>query len=55
MGEHLSCGSCGHVFAAFLDQMAEQNAKQMAGNNRKETTEHRANVTCPKCGKDARL
>jgi ribosomal protein S14 len=46
----LSCRSCGHVFAAFLEQMAEHNAKQMAKHNPKETTEHRANVTCPKCG-----
>jgi transcription initiation factor IIE alpha subunit len=47
---NLSCRSCGHVFAAFLEQMAEHNAKQMAKHNRKETTEHHASVTCPKCG-----
>ena len=48
---NLSCRSCGHVFVAFLEQMAEHNAKQMAKHNPKETTEHHANVTCPKCGK----
>lgn len=48
---HLSCKSCGHVFEAFLDQMAAHNAKQMAGDSPREETEHHANVTCPKCGK----
>jgi len=31
--------------------MAEHNAKQMARHTPKETTEHHASVTCPKCGK----
>jgi ribosomal protein S27E len=48
---NLSCRSCGHVFAAFLKQMAEHNAEQMTKHNAKEATEHHANVTCPKCGK----
>jgi ribosomal protein S27E len=47
----LSCKTCGHVFAAFLKEMAENNAKQMAKHNPKETTKHHAKVTCPKCGK----
>ena len=48
---NLLCKTCGYVFAGFLEQMAEHNAKQMAKYNPKETTEHHANVTCPKCGK----
>jgi hypothetical protein len=36
---HLPRRSCGHVFAAFLEQMAEHNAKQMAKHNPEETTE----------------
>ena len=48
---NLSCKSCGHVFADFLEEMAKHNAKQMAKNSRKETTEHHAGVACPKCGK----
>lgn len=47
---NLLCKSCGYVFAGFLEQMAEHNAKQMAEHNPKETTEHHANITCPKCG-----
>jgi transposase-like protein len=47
---NLLCKSCGYVFADFLEQMAEHNAKQMAEHNPKETTEHHTNVTCPKCG-----
>jgi transposase-like protein len=47
---NLSCKSCGHVFAGFLEEMAEHNAKQMAEHNHKETTERHTNVTCPKCG-----
>jgi hypothetical protein len=46
----LSCRKCGHVFDAFLEQMAEHNAEQMAKNNPKETSEHHTDVTCPKCG-----
>jgi ribosomal protein S27E len=48
---NLSCKSCGHVFGAFLKQMAEHNAKQMAKDSAKEATEHHPNVTCPNCGK----
>lgn len=48
---NLLCKTCGYVFAGFLEQMAEHNAKQMAEYTPKETTEHHANVTCPKCGK----
>jgi hypothetical protein len=48
---NLSCKSCGHAFAVFLEEMAEHNAKQMATQNPEETIEHHANVTCPKCGK----
>jgi sulfite oxidase len=34
---NLSCKSCGHVFAAFLKQMDEHNAEQMAKHDAKET------------------
>ena len=47
----LACKTCGHVFAGFLKEMAENNAEQMAKHNPKQTTKHHANVTCPKCGK----
>jgi RNase P subunit RPR2 len=40
---NLSCKTCGHAFASFLEEMAEHNAKQM--------TERHADITCPKCGK----
>ena len=48
---NLSCKSCGHVFAGFLKEMAEHNAKQMAKHNPKQTTKHHDKATCPKCGK----
>jgi len=48
---NLSCKSCGHVFAAFLKQMDEHNAEQMAKRDAKETTQPHANIACPKCGK----
>jgi len=47
----LSCTSCGHVFAGFLEEMAEHNAEQMA----KHKPGHHADVTCPKCGKNVRI
>jgi RNase P subunit RPR2 len=48
---NLSCKSCGHVFAAFLKQMDEHNAEQMAKHDAKETIQPHANIACPKCGK----
>ena len=38
---NLLCKTCGYVFAGFLEQMAEHNAKQMAKSNPKE----RLNIT----------
>jgi len=37
------CQDCDATFAAFLEQMAEHNAEQMAELNRQ--------VVCPTCGK----
>ena len=48
---NVSCKSCGHVFSAFLEEMAENNANQMAKHNPDETTKHYTKATCPKCGK----
>jgi len=47
---NLSCKSCGHVFVGFLQQMAENNAKQMAQYDPKKS-KHLGTVGCPHCGK----
>jgi rubredoxin len=47
----LSCKTCGHVFASFLEEMAEQNAKQMPERKSEQMTGRPVDLTCPKCGK----
>lgn len=49
-GANLSCKTCGHAFEAFLEEMAEHNAQQMAEFEPRKTSEGRAEFTCPKCG-----
>jgi rubredoxin len=47
----LSCKTCGHVFASFLEEMAQRNAQQMPEVKPEKMTERPVDLTCPKCGK----
>ena len=47
----LSSKTRGPVFASFLEEMAEQNAKQMPELKPEKMTGRPVDLTCPKCGK----
>lgn len=51
VSSNLSCKTCGHAFASFLEEMAEHNAQQMAEPEPETKPERPVDLTCPKCGK----